>query len=286
MRDLWEKIRRRFGGDKLALLAVAVISLYILAGLLALSGILAPGYARAEGAAYSPPSWPHPLGLDVLGRSVWERVVQGSRVALVVGFFSTFIAIPLGTALGLASGYFRGAVDAFVVWLYSTLDSVPTILLLLALALVLPTGKGLATVCIALGVTSWVSACRVVRGEVIRQKEFDYVRAARSVGASDLRILFVHILPNVLHLILIQASLVFVYSIKSEIILSYLGVGVQNFPSWGVMIDDSRLELIGRGVWWQFAAATSALFFLVLAFNIFNDAIRDALDMGADQNIG
>ncbi|MCD6023425.1 MAG: hypothetical protein K0Q91_341 [Fibrobacteria bacterium] len=278
MRDLWARIRRRFGRDVLATTAVVVIALYILAGLLALAGVLAPGYSQQIGEAYAPPSAAHPLGLDVLGRSVWERVVQGSRVALIVGFFSTVIAIPLGTVLGLVAGYFRGWMDAFVVWLYSTLDAVPTILLLLALALVLPTGKGLATVCIALGVTSWVSTCRFVRGEVIRQKELDYVRAARSVGATDSRILFVHLLPNVLHLVLVQASLVFVYSIKSEVILSYLGVGVQNFPSWGVMIDDARLELVGRGVWWQFAAATAALFVLVLAFNLFNDALKDALD--------
>jgi ABC-type dipeptide/oligopeptide/nickel transport system permease subunit len=278
MRDLWNKLRRRFGRDKLALFSVAVIAIYTVTGLLALSGILAPDYARSVGDAYAPPSWIHPLGLDVLGRSIWERTVQGARVALIVGFVSTFIAIPFGTALGLVSGYFRGVVDAIVVWLYSTLDSVPTILLLLTLALVLPTGKGLATVCIALGITSWVSTCRVVRGEIIRQKEFDYVRAARSLGATDGRILFIHLLPNALHLILVQASLVFVYSIKSEIILSYLGVGVQNFPSWGVMIDDARLELVGRGVWWQFAAATGALFVLVLAFNLFNDALKDALD--------
>jgi ABC-type dipeptide/oligopeptide/nickel transport system permease subunit len=278
MHDLWERIRKRFARDKLALAAVAVIAIYLVTGLLALLRILAPGYAQQIGEAYAPPSFAHPFGLDVLGRSVWARVVQGQGVALIVGFTSTFIAIPLGTALGLLSGYFRGAVDAVVVWLYSTLDAIPTILLLLALAMVLPTGKGLATVCIALGITSWVGACRVVRGEVIRQKELDYVRAARSLGARDARIVFFHILPNVLHLVLVQASLVFVYSIKSEVILSYLGVGVQNFPSWGVMIDDARLELVGRGVWWQFAAATAALFLLVLAFNLFNDALRDALD--------
>jgi ABC-type dipeptide/oligopeptide/nickel transport system permease subunit len=278
MRILLQSLVRRLRRDPIALVAFAVIALYILAGLLALVGLLAPGYADQAGEAYAPPSWAHPFGLDVLGRSVWERVVQGSRVALIVGFFSTAIAIPVGAALGLIAGYFRGWVDAFVVWLYSTLDAIPTILLLLAMALVLPTGKGLATVCIALGVTSWVSTCRVVRAEAIRQKELDYIRAARSLGAGNLRILFIHLLPNVLHLVLVQASLVFVYSIKSEVILSYLGVGVQNFPSWGVMIDDARLELVGRGVWWQFAAATAALFVLVLAFNLFNDALKDALD--------
>lgn len=278
MRLLILQVLRRLRRDGFALAAFAVIVLYVSAGLLAMAGVLAPDYATQTGEAYAPPSWGHPFGFDVLGRSVWERVVQGSRVALIVGFFATAIAIPVGAALGLIAGYFRGWVDAFVVWLYSTLDAIPTILLLLALALVLPTGKGLATVCIALGVTSWVSTCRVVRGETIRQKELDYVRAARSLGAGNARILFVHLLPNVLHLVLVQASLVFVYAIKSEVILSYLGVGVQNFPSWGVMIDDARLELVGRGVWWQFAAATAALFLLVLAFNVFNDALKDALD--------
>jgi ABC-type dipeptide/oligopeptide/nickel transport system permease subunit len=278
MHPLLANILRRLRRDRIALAASAVIGLYLLAGLLSLLGVFASGYAEQVGEAYAPPSWAHPFGLDVLGRSVWDRLVQGSRVALIVGFFSTAIAIPVGAVLGLVAGYFRGWVDAFVVWLYSTLDAIPTILLLLAMALVLPTGKGLATVCIALGVTSWVSTCRVVRGEAIRQKELDYIRAARSLGAGNLRILFVHLLPNVVHLVLVQASLVFVYSIKSEVILSYLGVGVQNFPSWGVMIDDARLELVGRGVWWQFAAATAALFVLVLAFNLFNDALKDALD--------
>lgn len=278
MRALLLQVLRRLRRDKLAMTAFVVIALYVLAGLLSLAGVLASGYATQTGEAYAPPSWSHPFGFDVLGRSVWDRLVQGSRVALIVGFFATAIAIPVGAALGLVAGYFRGWVDAFVVWLYSTLDAIPTILLLLALALVLPTGKGLATVCIALGVTSWVSTCRVVRGEAIRQKELDYVRAARSLGAGNARILFVHLLPNVMHLVMVQASLVFVYAIKSEVILSYLGVGVQNFPSWGVMIDDARLELVGRGVWWQFAAATAALFLLVLAFNVFNDALKDALD--------
>ncbi len=274
LRDVLKRLRR----SPAAVASAVVIAAYLATGLLALAGVLAPGYAEQVGEAYAAPSWRHPFGLDVLGRSVLDRVIQGARVALIVGFFSTAIAIPIGTVLGLVAGYFRGKADALVVWLYSTLDAIPTILLLLAMAMVLPTGKGLATVCIALGVTSWVSTCRVVRGEAIRQKELDYVRSARSIGAGNLRILFVHVLPNVMHLVLVQASLVFVYAIKSEVILSYLGVGVQNFPSWGVMIDDARLELVGRGVWWQFAAATAALFVLVLAFNLFNDALRDALD--------
>ncbi len=169
-------------------------------------------------------------------------------------------------------------VDPLVVWLYTTLDSIPTILLLLSLALLMPTGKGMLTICLALGITSWVSTCRIVRGEVMRQREWPYVRAAKAVGVPSWRIAWKHMLPNLWHLILVQASLVFVYAVKSEVILSYLGVGIVDKPSWGVMIDDARLELVGRGAWWQFTGATAALFVLVLAFNLFSDALKEALD--------
>jgi peptide/nickel transport system permease protein len=256
--------------------ALAVIVVYVLAGISAFAGLTATGFNDPAGPAYTPPGKDWLLGTDILGRSVAERLVHGARIALIVGFVSTGIAIPIGIFFGLLAGYFRKAVDELIVWFYTTVDSVPYILLILALALVL--GKGITSVCIAIGITSWVSTCRVVRGEVIRQKELEYVQAARGLGAGHARILFRHILPNVMHLVLIQASLIFVGAVKSEVILSYLGVGVQNAPSWGVMIDDARVELVGRGAWWQFAAATAAMFGLLLAFNVFNDALRDALD--------
>ena len=266
----------RLRKDKVALVSLAIILAYAAAGLLSLLHVIATHYQESVGPAYSPPGRAFLLGTDVLGRSVLDRVLHGTRIALVVGFISTGIAIPIGVVFGLLAGYFQKRVDAFIVWLYTTVDAIPYILLILALALVL--GKGLVSVCIAIGITSWVSTCRVVRGEVIKQKELDYVQAARAMGAGDGRILFLHLLPNVMHLALIQASLIFVLAVKSEVILSYLGVGVQNQPSWGIMIDDARMELIGRGAWWQFAAATGAMFVLLLAFNFFNDALRDALD--------
>jgi ABC-type dipeptide/oligopeptide/nickel transport system permease subunit len=266
----------RLRKDRMALFALAVILLYALVGLLAWSHAIARHYQDPVGPAYAPPSAAFLLGTDVLGRSVLERVAHGTRIALVVGFVSTGIAIPIGILFGLLAGYYRKAVDELIVWLYTTVDSIPYILLILALALVL--GKGLTSVCIAIGLTSWVSTCRVVRGEVIKQKELEYVQAARALGAGNARILFLHLLPNVAHLVLVQASLLFVDAIKSEVILSYLGVGVQDAPSWGIMIDDARIELIGRGAWWQFAAATGAMFVLLLAFNVFNDGLRDALD--------
>jgi len=267
---------RKLLADRMAAAALIVILAYALTGLLALCHLAATHYQDSIGPAYTAPCAKYLFGTDLLGRSVVERVVHGTRIALVVGFLSTGIAIPIGILFGLLAGYFRKRVDEAIVWFYTTVDSIPYILLVLALALIL--GKGLVAVCIAIGLTSWVGACRVVRGEVIKQKELDYVQAARAMGAGTGRILFLHILPNVMHLVLIQASLIFVDAIKSEVILSYLGVGVQGEPSWGIMIDDARVELIGRGAWWQFAAATGAMFVLLLAFNLFNDALRDALD--------
>jgi peptide/nickel transport system permease protein len=138
-------------------------------------------------------------------------------------------------------------------------------------------GKGLWSMNLALGLTGWVGICRLIRGEFMKHKEREYVQAARSLGASNSRRIFIHILPNVSHLIIINFSFLFVGGIKTEVILSYLGLGVQGVPSWGTMIDEAKLEL-ARGVWWQLGAATVAMLFVVLALNIVGDALRDALD--------
>ena len=175
----------------------------------------------------------------------------------------------------MVAGYFGGFVDEVIVWFYTTFSSIPSIMLIVAIAFIM--GKGMTAVFISLVVTSWVSLCRVVRGEVMKHKDREYVHAATAIGSSSFRKLFHHILPNISHLLIINFSLTFQMAIKSEVILSYLGLGVQGRPSWGTMIDDSKLEL-SRGVWWQLAAATLAMFFIVLAFNILGDALRDALD--------
>jgi peptide/nickel transport system permease protein len=145
----------------------------------------------------------------------------------------------------------------------------------MAMSLVL--GRGIYAVYLALGLTTWVSLCRLIRGEFIKHKEREYVMAARALGAGHFRIIFRHILPNVLHIVIINFSLRFVFAIQAEVILSYLGIGVQDMPSWGIMINDAKVEL-ARGVWWQLAGATGAMFIIVLAFNVFGDALRDALD--------
>ncbi len=222
------------------------------------------------------PGWfDYPFGTDFLARDVFKRVLHGTKIAMSVGLVSCVIAIPIGTFFGALAGFYGGLVDEMIVLLYSTVASVPGLLLLLAFVMVV--GKGIVGVYIALGMTSWVSLCRLVRGEFIKHKEREYVVAAQSLGATNFSCIFKHILPNVFHILIINFSLRFVYAVQSEVILSYLGVGASDQPSWGVMINDAKLEL-ARGVWWQLTAATAAMFFIVLALNIFGDILRDALD--------
>lgn len=173
-------------------------------------------------------------------------------------------------------GYFGGKIDDLIVWFYTTIDTIPYILLVVAFSLVM--GPSLKTLCLAIGLTSWVGLCRVVRAEFMKHRDREYVQGAYALGASHLRRIFLHILPNITHLILINFSLGFVGAVKGEVILTYLGLGVEpGTPSWGTMINYATQEL-ARGVWWGLFAATTFMFFLVLAFNLFNDALRDALD--------
>ncbi len=261
--------------DKLSLIALSVVTIYFTVALLTSMGILASDWAKEVGPSYSPPSTQFLFGTDIFGQSVFLKTIKGVESAVAIGLATSVITIVIGTLFGMVAGYFGGKVDEIIVWFYTTFSSIPSIMLLVAIAYIL--GKGMTTVFISLGVTSWVSLCRVVRGEVMKHKDREYVHAATAIGAGHTRKLFHHILPNISHLLIINFSLTFEMAVKSEVILAFLGLGVQGRPSWGTMIDDSKLEL-SRGVWWQLAAATFAMFFIVLAFNILGDALRDALD--------
>lgn len=272
--DAWLRLRR----DRLAMAGLAIIVFYALLALLAKLGVIATPWDAEVGVAYAPPSAEGLrtiLGTDIFGRSVFYKVIHGTRIAMSVGLVTSLIAIPIGVVLGALAGYFGGIVDEAIVWFYTTLSSIPGIMLLIAMTYVM--GKGIFSIYVALGVTSWVSLARLIRGEFLKHKSREYVLAAEGIGAGHRTRIFRHILPNVMHIVIINLSLQFQTAIKSEVILSYLGLGVQGQPSWGVMIDDAKLEL-ARGVWWQLTAATFAMFFIVLAFNIFGDALRDALD--------
>jgi peptide/nickel transport system permease protein len=215
------------------------------------------------------------LGSDNLGRDVGQRLIQGTRIAFHVGIVTSLIAIPLGVLLGCLGGYFGGRMDSLVVWLGATVASMPGLLFILAVAMVV--GKGLMGIYLGIGLTTWVSVCRNVRAEVIKHRGRTYVLAADVLGYSPARIMFRHILPNVSHIILIAFSIRFPASVATEVFISFLGIGVQSEPSWGIMINNARLRL-WQGVWWEMTFVTCSIFFLVLAFNQLADALRDMLD--------
>ena len=228
-----------------------------------------------EDARYQPPSLAHPMGTDNLGRDVALRLVQGARIAFHVGIMTSLIAIPLGVLLGLFGGYFGGKVDSFVVWLCATVASMPGLLFILAISMVV--GQGLMGIYLGIGLTTWVGVCRTIRAEVMKHKAKAYVQAAKVLGYSHLRIMFRHILPNVAHIILIQFSIRFPGAVATEVFISFLGIGVQGEPSWGIMINNARLRL-WQGVWWEMTFVTLAIFILVLVFNHLADYLRDRLD--------
>ena len=226
-------------------------------------------------ARYLPPGPGHLLGTDNLGRSVGLRLVQGTRIAFHVGVMTSLIAISLGVLLGLLGGYFGGKTDSVVVWLCATVASMPGLLFILAISLVV--GQGLLGIYMGIGLTTWVGVCRTIRAEVMKHRDKAYVQAARVLGYSHARIMFRHILPNVAHVILIQFSIRFPSAVSTEVFISFLGIGVQGEPSWGVMINNARLRL-WQGVWWEMTFTTLAIFVLVLVFNHLADWLRDKLD--------
>lgn len=283
-KTFYKDVILRIKKDKLAIVAFFVIVIYIILALFIQFGLIASSYNKETGTSYEPPSKKHLLGTDIFGRDVLTRVIYGIKISMSVGFISSLIAIPIGVFLGAIAGFFGKRIDELIVWFYSTIDSIPSFLLILSFSLVLKEKvifgieiKGIYTVYLAIGLTTWVGICRLIRAEVLKHKEREYVLSAKALGASNFRQIFIHILPNVFHVIIINFSLRFVYAIQSEVIISYLGLGVVGEPSWGIMINDARQEL-ARGVWWQLTGATTAMFIIVLALNIFGDSLRDALD--------
>jgi peptide/nickel transport system permease protein len=303
----WQRAAARFKADRTGRIALGVVCLYLFIGALETFRVPVGGAGDTKSLldfilggipserSYSAPfanqsltdTKPHPdplnssrhiLGTEALGKDVFVETLKGCRTALIIGGFTSAIYIPLGALAGIFAGYFRRRTDDIITYVYSTLASVPEILLLISILFVL--GPGLGSIAIALGVTRWVDLCRLIRGETMRQSERQYVPAARAIGQSHWRIITRHLLPNVMHLVLINLVLGFSGIVLTEAVLSYLGVGCPvGTASWGVMIDSGRSEL-GRDpiVWWNLTAAAVALFGLVLALNLLGDSLRRAFD--------
>jgi len=220
------------------------------------------------------------LGTDQQGRSIMLRGLYSAKVAIQVGVVVSFIAVLFGSLIGAAAGYFGGIVDHAVIWLYSTFSSIPYLVLLVVLAFMF-TGSifegTLIPLYVAFSLTYWIGPCRVVRGEALKLRSLDYVQAAQALGATRWRILTRHIIPNTSHLMFINMSLLFIGAIKGEVVLTFLGLGLKNGASWGIMINQSKSEVVS-GFFWQIGAATFFMFILVLAFNVLTDALQDAFD--------
>ena len=218
-----------------------------------------------------------PFGGDKWGRDVLKKTIKGSETSIFVGLASAALATFLGTVFGAFSGYFGRWVDDAFNWFYSVFSSIPYLLLILAVAAVLQQ-KGTLTIILILGLTGWTGVFRLIRAEYLKHKGREYVQAADAIGASNVRRMFMHIFPNVSHVVLVQLSILVVAFIKSEVILSFLGFGVPvDVVSWGSMLNEAQNELI-LGKWWQLVAAGTAMALLVTAFSLFTDALRDALD--------
>lgn len=288
-RSLWADAAVRLRRDPVAMICLGVIVVY------ALIAIITPFALRGWQQSFNydmsnaPPGKDYWLGADIFGRSILQKTLLGAHLSMTVAFLANIIAIPLGMLLGAIAGYYGRRTDDLIVWLYTTLACIPGMIRLIAIKFafqdqILFEGSwfampldGMAGLVIALSVTSWIGTCRLVRAETLKLREADYVLAARACGRGSFAILLKHILPNVLHIGIIQFSLGFVGAISAEVILSYLNLGVPNMPSWGKMIADANMDLV-VGRWWEIAAAVGAMFFIVLAWNLFGDRLRDALD--------
>lgn len=238
----------------------------------------------------------HVFGTDKVGQDVFYLTLKSVRTGLIIGTLTTLIMLPFAIILGIMAGFFRGWVDDLVQYIYTTLSSVPDILLIAAGVLLIqvfiennaelfPTlqhraDAKLVFLCLILGITSWTGLCRLLRGESLKLREVDYIQAAQAFGVSNMKIIMRHILPNVMHIVLIVIVLGFSGLVLAEAVLSYVGVGVDpSMTSWGNMINGARLEMAREPiVWWSLVAAFSLMFMLVLSANIFADAVRDAFD--------
>ena len=238
----------------------------------------------------------HVLGTDKVGQDVLYQILKSIRTALVIGLVTTLVTLPIGILLGIAAGYFRGWIDDAIQYVYTTLNSIPGVLLIAAAVLMMQVvidthpewfstaaeraDLRLLALCFILGMTSWTGLARLLRGETLKLSQLEYVQAAQSFGVSSWRILLRHILPNVMHIVLIALVMDFSGLVLAEAVLSYVGIGVDpTMISFGTMINNARMELAREPmVWWSLAAAFVFMLVLVLAANLLADVVRDAFD--------
>ena len=266
---------RDFARNRLAVVGAAVV--VVLYGLAIFAPSVAPQDYRAfnSGQPLKPPSAQHWFGTDRQTRDVFSRVLVASQVSLSVGLVSVVLITGIGVSLGAVAGAAGGRVDETIMRLTDIVLAIPQLFLLIAAAALFT--PSLVTTMLVIGLTSWMSTARLVRGEFLRTRSLDFVLAARALGASTGRIVMRHLLPNALAVIIVQATLWLSFAILLESSLSFLGLGAQPpTPSWGGMLADGRVDM--QRAWWETVFPGLAIFITVLAFNLVGDGLRDALD--------
>ncbi|HIE55983.1 MAG TPA: ABC transporter permease [Chromatiaceae bacterium] len=274
--SLWAKAWYKFRRDRTGMVSLAVVLIFLVIALGVWLGFWGQNWSGIDGPMWAPPGPDYWLGTNIIGQDIFERAIYSTRTAFEVGMVVAILSTLVGGLLGALAGYFSNRwADELILWLMGVLDAIPFYLFVAALAYALQ-GNPYA-MHIAMIATFWTTTARLVRGEVIKLKNFEFVEAARAIGLPQRLIIFRHILPNTFHILLVQATIVFVGAIKSEVILSFLGLGVTDGVSWGLMIAESTQE-VQAGHFSNFITASTFLFVLVMAFNMFSDALQDALD--------
>lgn len=274
-RSLWHDAWKRLKRNKAAMVGLFMVIIFIIVAIIA--PLLAP-YPPDEIDLFNvlkPPSAEHWLGTDFYGRDLLSRIIYGSRISLSVGILVQVISLTIGTIFGSLAGYYGGKVDMIIMRLVDIVMSFPSLLLTIAIMVAL--GPSLYNVFLALGLVSWTGTARIIRSEFMRHRELDYVKAARSIGNNDLKIIFIHILPNCMAPLIITFTMGIATAIMSEASLSFLGLGAQEpTPSWGSIINNG-LQYLRTAPWYSLFPGL-AIAYTVLSFNLLGDGLRDALD--------
>ncbi|WXG47167.1 MAG: ABC transporter permease [Candidatus Atabeyarchaeum deiterrae] len=283
--SMWGLAWRRFKRNKIALAGLFIIGYIAFMGIFA--EFIAPYGANDtsafyEGMAKSPPTWAHPFGTDIIGRDLFSEIVFGARAALLVGFGAAGIAIGIAILVGVVAGYYGRYIDEILMRFTEIFLVLPFLLVILVLMQVSEKffmGRlvGLGVVILIIGVLSWAGNARLIRGEVMRVRELEFITAAKCLGANGRRILFKHIFPNILYLVLVLTTLQIAGAILVEAAVSFLGFGDPNATTWGQILSTADLY-ISNGLWWMLIFPGIFITLLVLGFNLLGNGLRDAFD--------
>jgi peptide/nickel transport system permease protein len=274
--SIWGKALYKFRRDRAGMFGLGIVLAYFIAALGVWFGVWGTEWGDVEGPKWGSMSAEHWFGTNIIGQDIFERSLYSTKTAFEIGLIVAVLSTIVGALLGAIAGFFSGTwIDAVILWVMGVLDSIPFYLFVAAVAFALQGNPWAMHV--AMVSTFWTTTGRLVRGEVIKLRNFEFVEASRAIGVPQITIIFRHIVPNTFHILLVQATIVFVAAIKSEVILSFLGLGVQDGVSWGLMISESTMEVLA-GFFNNFIWASVFLFVLVMAFNMFSDALQDALD--------